>query len=38
MACAACSPRRYAESYDWHESGRQHRALLEQAVMGHRRR
>ena len=30
--------RRYAERYDWTETGRQHRALLEQAVAGHRRR
>lgn len=30
--------RRYAERYDWRETGRQHRALLEQAIAGHRRR
>ena len=30
--------RRYAERYDWNETGRQHRALLDAAVAGHRRR
>ena len=30
--------RRYAERYDWNETGRQHRALLERAVADHRRR
>lgn len=28
----------YAERYDWNETGRQHRALLERAVAAHRRR
>ncbi len=27
--------RRYAERYDWEETGRQHRALLAQAIAGH---
>ena len=30
--------RAYAERYDWNETGRQHRALLERAVAGYRRR
>jgi teichuronic acid biosynthesis glycosyltransferase TuaC len=28
--------RRYGERYDWSETGRQHRALLERAVAAHR--
>ena len=30
--------RRYAERYDWHETGRQHRALLDTAVANYRHR
>ncbi len=30
------STRAYAERYDWHETGRQHRALLAAAIAGHR--
>ncbi len=29
--------RAYAERYDWHETGRRHRALLEEAVSGYKR-
>ena len=34
---ARAATRRYGERYDWHETGRRHRATLSEAVAGHRR-